>query len=443
MNGRLRFAVVALLAVAAAAPLSALDFGGVVDNRSSLEGSQTAAFAQDDKLALWLSISAGQLLEASIQGSYTFSLERPYLFDLERLRVTLRPGLAGAVTLGRFTHGDFTGWLLSHTLDGLSLTYNLPAAVMSLEVATSALLLKPVSQIQMSRSDAADLSFDNRLLAPARLVGGLQILFPEIVAGQQVNLGFWVQRDLRPDSQLIAPGEVDQYPADAVGGRLHSVYLGAGLSGSILAALYYDGFFYAEGGSELSYVADPSSPTGSSYQYRPLSAVLAGGGLRLYLERLLFTRVGMRFLYASGDADAATYLEGNTAGAATTFVPISRQTVSLVFDPQLGNLMLGQLSYSMRPFGASRSRLLQNLQLQLSGLGFFRPTTGPISERGLDPAATTLYLGTEVDGAINFRPFSDLGLALSAGVWIPNQAAFTAAAALPRMLGRLEVSFSF
>ena len=143
----------------------------------------------------------------------------------------------------------------------------------------------------------------------------------------------------------------------------------------------------------------------------------------------------IRAIFSSGDADNSTYLEGNTAGASTIFVPISQDTLGLAFQPPWGTLVMIQASYSVKP--------LDSLQLMLKGQAFLRPTTGAISATGVDLASSALYLGSEVDAIANFRPFSDLGTALSLGVFFPNGSVFTGQASLPQLAGRLEVSLSF
>ena len=179
-------------------------------------------------------------------------------------------------------------------------------------------------------------------------------------------------------------------------------------------------------------------PTGYSYQYRPIFSFLGGGGIRYYREQALFTTIGLRGLFSSGDRDYTSFIEGNSAGSATAFVPITSPVFGLVFSPQLGNLFLFELNYSIKPFSRRDST---DLQTQLKVMTFFRPSTGVRSEGWIDPASNSLYLGTEVDGAVNFRPLSDLGLSLSMGVFIPGSASF--ADTPVAFSGLFELSFSF
>jgi hypothetical protein len=124
------------------------------------------------------------------------------------------------------------------------------------------------------------------------------------------------------------------------------------------------------------------------------------------------------------------------------FVPISQQVVGVAFMPQLGNLVMLNLNFSVKPLGQSDT-VLKDLQLMARVLSYFRPTTGPISQPGLSSTSSALYLGTEPDIIANFRPLSDFGLALSAGVFFPEGGAFTGSAAQPTIGGRIEFSLSF
>ncbi|HUX21512.1 MAG TPA: hypothetical protein VMW69_09750 [Spirochaetia bacterium] len=146
---------------------------------------------------------------------------------------------------------------------------------------------------------------------------------------------------------------------------------------------------------------------------------------------------------ASGDADYSSLLEGNTAGNAMAFQTITNGTVATVFSPTIENVIFGELSYSIKPFSGSKSRIVKDIQTELKVLPFLRPTLGPVGATGVNPSSTDNYLGTEVDGAINYRPFSDLGVSLQAGLFLPNATAFISSLATPQFGGKLEFSFSF
>jgi hypothetical protein len=373
---------------------------------------------------------------------YGFTLAVPFLIDVGYLRADWRFTPAVHVTAGRFTFSDFTGHILNHTLDGARLTMQLPAASFTAGIGYSGLVLKPSSLIVMSASDSADLYSSLAYFAPPRLVEEFEFRAPLGELRQDFVLSVLLQQDLRRDDTVISSGEQQLQVPGKSGGKLSTVYAGAGLSGPLLPSLYYDSFFYMNTGQTLSYLADAASATGFSYQYAEIVAFLGGIGLRYYAESFLSSLVQVRVIFSSGDADATTYFEGNTSGVSSVFVPISQEELGIAFQPQLGNLAILTASYSLKPFSGSRTAW-GNLQVELAASSYLRPTRGAISATGVNPASTDAYLGTEIMGKANFRPFSDLGMALSLGGFLPSASAFTGTAALPVLAGRLEVSFSF
>ncbi len=434
-------ALVAALSLPGAVGLGALDFdfGGFVENSSTpseiLNSKPVWAMDQKDRVGLWAEMHFSPQLSLTAQGIYAFELNLPYLFDVDILRLDWKIFPSLQASLGRFVFSDFTGHVLNHKLDGAHLSLSFPFMVINAGAGFSGLIVKPASLILMSRTDSADQSNDSVVLAAPRLVEKLEVVVPNILPRQDITVSVLLQQDFRRSDSLIQAGEAQPSVTGLSGGRLTSEYFGLGISGAIISSLYYDAFFYYSLGSTLSYEVDSASATGSSYQYEAIQAFLGGIGIRYFNESLLSSRAELRAIISSGDADTTTFTEGNRAGASTLFVPISQETLGLAFQPQLGNLIIIDASYSVKPVNA--------LQLMLKGQAYLRPTTGAISALGIDAASTDLYLGSEVDGIANFRPLSDLGLALSIGFFLPNKNAFTGQAAQTALAGRLEVSLSF
>jgi hypothetical protein len=441
-----RIAIVAALALAGAISSSALDFdfGGSFDDYSSLPvtvGLGAPIFAPDqrDKVGVWADIHPSPAFSVAAEGSYNFTLQVLYLFNLDYLKVNWRVLPWLNATLGRFTFTDFTGYVLNHTLDGAMFEQDFSIGKVTEAVGYSGLLLKPVSSILMTRSDNADQTNGSVYFAAPRLIEKLEVL---LTVPLNLNLSLILQQDLRASSQLIQPGEQYQTVTGLSGGALTTEYLGVGLSGAIVSSLYYDVFLYGNTGTTLSYVPDSVSVTGFSYQYETIYAFLGGFGLKYYVEQTYSSRLELQAIYSSGDSDSASYLEGNTSGFSTMFVPISQETIGVAFMPQLGNLVLLNLNYSLKPFAQTDSAW-KNVQLIAKILSYFRPTTGAISQPGLSSSSSELYLGTEPEIVVNFRPYSDFGVVLSTGVFLPNGGAFTGSAAQPTIGGRIEFSASF
>ena len=285
----------------------------------------------------------------------------------------------------------------------------------------------------MSSSDSVDQSNGGVYFAAPRLIEKLEVLFPNLFSRLDVNLSVIFQQDLRASNQLIQPGEQYKTVTGLSGGSLTTEYFGLGLSGAAVSSLYYNLFFYWNAGSTLSYVPDSVSVTGFSYQYRPIQAFIGGFGLKYYMEETLSSRLEFQGVFSSGNAGNQSYLEGNTSSVSTMFVPISQEVIGLAFTPKMGNLVLLDLNYSFKPF-AQRATAWKNLQIIAKVLSFFRPTTGAISQPGLSSSSNDLYLGTEPEIIARFRIFSDLGIVLSTGIFLPNGDSFTGSAAQPTIV---------
>ena len=422
-----RSAAILILLLLALVPLAALDWGGTLDNATTYTWSGASSWLQQDKLALWLETELGPSLTLSAQGSYTFSNERYYLFDVDMLTLRGRFVLEGAgtslleFTAGRFGVSDFSGVVLADNLDGVEVLWRTPRANLALTVGTTALQLSPVSTVGMSWGDLSSTS----LLAPPRLIEMVSLELPELFGRQDLLIALLLQQDLRSQTDLIQPGETVEVAGR--GGRLSTEYLGVALRGPLPASLYYDLFAYLGTGRTLSYLD-------GQYDYAWILSGLLGGGVRYFRQEWLSSRAELRLLFASGDSDYANFVEGNRQGLGTLFVPVSRPDLALVFTPVAGNLAVLELGYSIKPLPA--------LQTQLTGFVFLRPTSGPVSDGRVDPASDSTYLGAEIDAIARYRPFSDLGLALSAGVFFPGDA-FRSENQEVQFRTRLEISFSF
>jgi hypothetical protein len=435
--------VLSLLGSAAASALD-FDIGGSLDDYSSFPvtvapGSVIVAPDQRDRVGVWASLHPGPNVSIAGAASYDFTLQVPLLVNLDYLNVSWRMLPWLSATVGRFTFTDFTSLVLNHTLDGLMLEQDFAVGKVTEAVGYSGFILKPVSLILMSSTDSADQTNSSVYFAAPRLIEKLEVLF---TVPLNINLSVILQQDLRPSSQLIQQGEQYQTVSGLEGGALTTEYLGLGVSGAIVSSLYYNAFVYGSMGSTLSFLPDTSSVTGFSYQYAPIYALMGGFGLKYYIEQILSSRIELQAVYSSGNANATSYLEGNTSSYSTMFIPISQEVIGVAFMPQLGNLVMLNLNYSLKPWGQSDS-VWKNLQLVAKVLSYFRPTTGPISQPGLSSTSSALYLGTEPEIIANFRPYSDFGLVLSTGVFLPNGSAFSGSAASPTVGARIEFSMSF
>jgi hypothetical protein len=429
--------ILAALAVLVAWGAAALDFGGSLDSATTVEKAADGTFDEEATVAGWVRQKLGDTIEVYVRGSYTYTIDTPVLFDLDAAWLkgewdkATGPTLL-ELTLGRFKARDFTHLVLDHTVDGIEAVFTYPRAVFRATAGYTGLVQKPRSDIVISRTDATEIDDKTVLFAPPRLLGVFDVDLLNVLGDQTLKLAMLLQEDLRPDSDLMGEGDA---VVPSKGGRLSTQYLGASIGGPMGGGFYYDLFAYGSTGQTLSDID-------GVYRNKPIAAVLAGGGVRLYAGPKSSV-ISLRGLYASGDKDAVNVTESNTDGFATTFTPISLSDTSFVFSPQLSNIIVAQASYSLVPFESLGIPTLADLQAVLSALAFARPTTGPVSSGGIDPASDAAYLGAEIDLTVNYRPFSDLGIALKGGVFFPNESAFVADRTDPAYLVGLVMSLSF
>ncbi len=410
-------------------PGSAADFGLLIDNSTGIaDTTGEFVFSQRNKAAFWFDADFGENLSLASQLSYTFDLTDYFFLTLDQLQLGGEFAVIGRTPavitfgIGRFTFSDFSRKVFSHTADGVAFKVGLPSVSLSVSSAFTRFLQASESTIIMSKSDLKDRSGDALQIAgpfelgpfgPWRLIGIANIQFSELFLRQTIDISYVMQRDFHPADTMVTRG-----------GAVHTFYFGGGVSGPIVSPLFFNSFFYFNMGT-----------VGET----PIRSFLAGGGLDLYLQSFLYSKVGLDFVWASGDKDHDSFYEGNTEGNSTAFIPISMATAGLVFAPQLTNVFYGTASFSIKPFSMIDTLIAQNFSVQLKGIPFFRSTAGPLSVTGIDSESTSLYLGTEADAVIRARLLSDVGVGISVGLFFPGTAMESKEV---QILGRFELSLS-
>ena len=347
--------------------------------------------------------------ELAAQGSYTYTDERDYLFDVELLRLTGRyPGVFGAqsvleATAGRFRFADPTGRVMSHLADGARLRLRFPSFNMRLDAAYTGLQLDPNSDIRMTGADFADL--DDEFFGPARAVGIAEFVFPELLGPHNLRIGVTGQYDLR----------------DAKTGEstLNSGYYTLAIDGPLAGGLYYN----ASG--TLMQATEDAKGGGSE----DTLGLLAIARLRYFRESLLLSRATLAGIYATGDGDGFD-----------PFLSVSGASVGTVFSRPVSDLIYAEAGYSLRPLANSRSAAARAVQTGVTMRSFFaaqepegRPGDGQ-------------WYGNEVSLNISARLFSDLGLSLTAGMFLPitdEDMGVLGKDAEPQYLGKIELSAAF
>lgn len=462
MNGR--FLTAALLIAFFVAPVTfAVDFGGSLENDTGVSKAVTdtsGSVDQTDTLSAWFQLPFGASALFFAQGSYQFTLDRPYLFDVDKayLEAVATDIPNGPVKLtfdlGRAQMSDMSGYVMNTRADGARLTFGYPRAQLSVNLGYTGLLLKPNSTVVMSQVDATAAGTSSVILGSPRIVGDFELLLPDAFARQALGFALLFQQDMRSQFSLVSAGTETLEPTS--GGALNTQYAGLALSGPVTSQLYYGAYGFLNTGTTLSYIPDSSSSTGYSYQYVPILAYMAGARMSYFFPGATESRLQIRGAFSSGDPDATAYYEGNTGSLSTTFVPISQSQFALIFSPQLGNSANAEVNFSLKPLAGLGVDALKSLRVEAKSVAYFRtafsPSTGagaPVSEAGLLPGSTSPYLGTEVDGTIGVKPLSDLSVVFSGGAFFPfvnatspNRGAFPAGTT-PEYLVQLGVSLMF
>lgn len=450
-----RVGALIVLCALAAAPVAALDWGGSISTTNSFDGED---LSNSQRLQLYLNYGLGAQWSFVGQAGAVISPTDDVLFaaDIEKLyfqrdRVftedAAQPlGLIGLTTrYGRYTVSEPTGLVMSHDIDGVGVRIAYRSFDLALDAGYTGLLNKEFSRLNMSLRDSADATDSDVYFGPPRFLGQVRAAMPELVLGQNLSVALVVQEDLRDPTAVVQTG---QEPADIVdaGGLLDTQYAILQVDGPVrpVAGLFYSAAYVLNTGRMLSAVDDDAALTGTSYQYQPILAHMASGTVRYFLANFFSSVASATVTFASGDSDFETFAEGNTAGNATMFTAVTPGSSGIVFGMQPGNSLVTELSYALQPLSGGSIAALRTLQPELRVLSFFRPSgEGAVSVSDVDAATSGAYLGTEVDVAVRLRPFSDLGVGVSAGFLFANEDVLVASADAFQYVVRLDASLSF
>ena len=431
--------------------LYGFDFGVNIENNSSYSSKEGEGFIQENTAHLWLNLPMGDfwVLNTSLMGSFSNDSDKPTFYgDIETfsLKGTF-PHLENGANLfsfeiGRFFHKEFSGFVFAHRMDGLRMEFGYPSSTLQLAFGYTGLLNKYYTSLVMSKLDALDDLDKDILFAPKRLIGTLSWNIPELFARQNVNFSILVNEDLRHLFEDVIKEGKEVYDPSS-GGLVDTQYFGIGLDGPLTSALFYNAFFYLGTGRMLTFVPDSQSNTGEAYLYKNILAGLGGVSFKYYLQEFFQSVASVQILYATGDSDSISYIEGNTSGGSSLFLPISGQTLGTAFQPKTSNLLAVELGYSLKPFSSAKGSLLESLQAGAKLTPFFKASKGAMSEGEVDPSAGAGYLGTDIAVYGNLRPFSDLGLGVAMGFFLPNSSAFLPGKDDPIVYGQFVFSFSF
>jgi hypothetical protein len=402
-----------------------LDWGMTLDNAVSPRVStmlDEPEWEEEFVAALWARVfqqsAGGGTWDLTVQGSYTYNLEQPYIFDVDLLRFTgvFPRSSVLELTAGRFVFQDATGLILNHAADGLRFGFLFPKVQIHLGAAYTGLLLNPSSDIRVSDDDLLEVDDSSTFFGPSRVLLQGSFNFPAGRRYQMLTLQALAQFDLRADAAE----------------EIHTQYLGLATSRRLSPTLYLDSHFTLSSGQSTVAAKDTF-----------LLSFLYGFGFRYFNENLISSRAHLKIQYSSGFLPLVL-LPGWEALSLEDFRPINQPITGLVFSPGLGNLMYADFLYTFRPFFRDPNQSLANIQPGLAVRTYFRSTFSDISLEYVDTSSKGMYLGTEIEANLVARVFSDLGLSLRTGVFLPGTGGFGVFTVdrKPEFLAKVEISTS-
>jgi hypothetical protein len=404
------------------------DFGASLDSSTFLStGVVDTSDESQYKAAIWgelfQSLDKGGSLDLTAQGSYRYTAERPYIIDLDLFRFTglfsaaLGDGTAIELKAGRFNFSDSTRLILDQTLDGVQITMLFSGFQIKLAGAYSGFLLNPSSNVRVSADDFQDVNNNSVFFGPKRAIAQVMI------GSEAFGLEGLAQFDMRGSGA----GEI-----------INTQYVGISGVPRLSPNFYLD----------YNITGSYGQSTVGSKTVNIISA-LGGFGLRFYAEGLAASRAHAHVTYASGFTPIVLLLNNFSVD---NFRPITPPTIGLAFSPQLANILFADVGYSFRPFFGSPSSLLSNIEPLVGARFYFRDpvpqlisgSPANIVVNDLNPSSTALYLGTEIEAGLRARLFSDLGLSVRGGAFLPSTGgsnAFTANRGIGYVL-KIEASAS-
>ena len=404
-------------------PVSALDFGGILE--SSAEGRETT----EGEVALDLSNSAQLFVGRNpvVDGPLTFRWDAQasarhhaafvdgefdderWIFDVDRLDLRWIAPEAVAEnsvfrgSVGRFPFAETTGLIFDDRIDGASLSLDFPAVTTAVSAGYTGFLTKENSEVAVSAvsvDDMNDREDDDIRFAPPRLVSNVSFVFPEIVGRQSMSLEALAQWDLRDT--------IDEIDFE----RVHSQYLYITGNGPITEALYYD-VALAGGSLQRSTAADDGGSLDDPEQEFGIAGHLRS---ELFLDEAGRNLVTTTLRYGSG-----------SQGPLDAFQSVAPSDIGVLEPVPVADTTAAILDYSFNPFADRRGAASRRLEI-----GAFAAV-----EYSGDLTETDSYRGAQFGSRLTTRPFSEFGAQVQGGARYDN----STDELLP--IGRAELSARF
>lgn len=392
-------AVIGLLA--GTLPSAALDFGLNLGSVTALYGGETSQTVLRQKASLWFT-SHSDIQFLQINGFYEFAAQfmeqgyalEPYKFDLGLTSWTRLLPLGGnrgvvSLSLGRLESSSPSDSILSGLMDGGRAELKIANWSLGFLGGYTGFLGKKTANIILTPRDY-DRSKDlQQKWAPPKVLAGVTSQFLEILDRQDMSLGAYAQFDLEAgglNSQWIE--------------LVHESRPVLGLKTRAYATL------------QVWNEAEAQFSLASGYRIQ--------GSLPVFSSLILVHSLD----WASG-----------TALGLRQYSPFNQRPLGEVFLAPFADILTPKLYGIFAP--------LPGLRTGASASAFFRTTGNKPADPYFPLTATSLYLGTEVQGFSSWSPWSDLTLSLKGSFYLPNTAPDAYPLGSPlRYNGTLEVGLS-
>ncbi|PKL24502.1 MAG: hypothetical protein CVV47_08640 [Spirochaetae bacterium HGW-Spirochaetae-3] len=370
---RINLVAMALVAIVAVGPATALDFGLDITEKTSLSGAgDEVALYQKNQAIAWLSLPVGAYssLYASALYQFTGDFELspnasaaivPYAFTLGRFELegfkSLDSGSSLKWSVGRVPFQDYSGRIVNSLLDGAKAELALGTTLLSASAGYSGLIFKDDASMLIDTDDDNINSDDGLVFAPKRLVLSMGARFVELLALHDFGVDGWAQFDLDSGGSAVT----------------HTQYLEPYIEGRVGRTLRWR--FW----SALELGQDPD------FFY----ALASGARLRMTLPETYGLRLTGALSWAGGDYDGT--------GAMAAFKPVTSSSLSTIGTTLFSDALSASVDAQVSP---------------ARGLAVGSNCAADFSADG--------YLGFEISGRAAYRPVNDFSATFTGGAFIPS-----------------------
>lgn len=377
-----------------------VDYGVTIDSFNGYNDDSSEYLFGFERASAYGSLKFSDNVSFIFDGYYKYTYksndDNKHIFDLNTLLFMATLGKA-EIQLGRFYLSDFSGDIVTHNLDGLSMAFPLSFGTIYLNAGYSGYIHRDEYTLFKTIIDESKNRDRERVQL---LIEGID--FVKDFESISIWLSAYSSQDLR-----------SEYGLDN-----RTLFAGGGIRGAISSTLLYSlrgnfktGFFpyNVDGDLENSKGAKILAGMGAFN----IDWYLTGSNSSVL--NALSPSISLDLGVSSGDKDLKSRKLGFTQGdieGTSLYSPMVSTGPGVIFGIANQNLTYGKITASITP-----SKVFQT---QVESALFFRTVEGVTGSDDVDYDSEGNYLGTEVSLSLNFRPFSDLGMSLSSGVFLPN-----------------------